>query len=177
MSSKFNARSADAYERLMGRWSRVLARPFLEFSGLKAGERVLDAGCGTGSLLFTIPEIAEIAHVQGIDFSEVYVTAARSTNAHPRITIDQGDVCALPYPDATFDRCLSLLVLHFVPESEQAVSEMRRVVRPGGVVAAAVWDGYGGMPWQRMFWESRKLAPSSITSWRWWRRDGRGQMT
>lgn len=154
MSSKFHAKSADAYERLMGRWSRVLARPFLEFSGVGAGERVLDAGCGTGSLTFTIPQIADVARVDGIDFSAVYVEAARGINADPRITIERGDICALPYPDAAFDRCLSLLVLHFVPESEQAVAEMRRVVRPGGVVAAAVWDSYGGMPWQRMFWDT-----------------------
>lgn len=162
MSSKFNAKSADAYEQLMGRWSRILARPFLEFSGLEAGERVLDAGCGTGSLMFTIPEVAEVSHIQAIDFSEVYVEAARSKNTDPRIMIERGDVCSLPYPDATFDRCLSLLVLHFVPESEQAVSEMSRVVRPNGVVAAAVWDGYGGMPWQRMFWDTMAaLEPSA----------------
>ena len=152
LSSKFNARSADAYERLMGRWSRVLARPFLEFAGLRAGERILDAGCGTGSLMFTIPQVADVAHIDGIDFSEVYVEAARHRNTDPRITISQGDVCALPFQDGTFDRSLALLVLHFVPESQQAVAEMKRVVKPGGVVAATVWDSYGGMPWMRMFW-------------------------
>jgi ubiquinone/menaquinone biosynthesis C-methylase UbiE len=165
MSSNFNARNAESYERLMGRWSRILARPFLEFAGLKPGERVLDAGCGTGSLTFTIPEVADVAHIQGIDFSEIYVEAARSINTDPRITIEKGDVCALPYPDSTFDRCLSLLVLHFVPESAQAVSEMTRVVRPNGVVAAAVWDGYGGMPSQRMFWDTMAvLEPSAAAA-------------
>jgi ubiquinone/menaquinone biosynthesis C-methylase UbiE len=162
LSSKFNARSADAYERLMGRWSRVLARPFLEFAGLRAGERILDAGCGTGSLMFTIPQVADVASIEGIDFSEVYVEAARHRNTDPRITISQGDICALPFRDGTFDRSLALLVLHFVPESQQAVAEMRRVVKPGGVVAATVWDSYGGMPWMRMFWDTAvALFPSA----------------
>jgi ubiquinone/menaquinone biosynthesis C-methylase UbiE len=62
--------------------------------------------------------------------------------------------CALPYAGASFDRTLSLLVLHFVPNAERAVGEMKRVTRPGGLVAAAVWDSYGGMPNQRMFWDS-----------------------
>jgi ubiquinone/menaquinone biosynthesis C-methylase UbiE len=131
MSSKFNARDADAYERLMGRWSRVLAQPFLEFSGLASGERILDVGCGTGSLTFTIPQVVDVAHVQGIDFSSVYVEAARQRITNPRITISQGDVCGLSFQDATFDRSLALLVvLHFVPESQRAVSEMSRVVSP-----------------------------------------------
>jgi SAM-dependent methyltransferase len=165
MSSKFNARSADAYEGLMGRWSRVLARPFLEFAGLKAGERILDVGCGTGSLTFTIPQVADVAQISGIDYSEVYVAAARHLNTDPRITIDRGDACDLPFPSASFDRSLALLVLHFVPESVQAVSEMSRVVRPGGVVAATVWDGYGGMPWQRMFWDTvAVLEPSAVAA-------------
>ena len=123
MSSKFHARSADAYDRLMGRWSRVLARPFLEFSGLEAGETILDVGCGTGSLTFTIPEVADVAKITGVDFSEVYVEAARSRNTDPRITIDRGDVCDLKFPDNAFDRSLGLLVLHFVPES--AASRLR----------------------------------------------------
>jgi ubiquinone/menaquinone biosynthesis C-methylase UbiE len=56
----------------------------------------------------------------------------------------------LPLEDGTFDRALTLLVLHFVPEAGKAVAEMRRVARPGGVVAAVVWDHLGGMPGMRM---------------------------
>ncbi|MBQ0821556.1 class I SAM-dependent methyltransferase [Microvirga terrae] len=162
MSSKFHAKSAEAYDQLMGRWSRRLAKPFLDFAGLDAGERVLDVGCGTGSLTFTIPQVAEIARIDGIDFSDTYAEAARARNTDPRITIARGDVCALPFEDRTFDRTLALLVLHFVPESEQALREMSRVTKPGGVVAAAVWDSYGGMPYQRMFWDTAAaLDPSA----------------
>jgi len=163
MSSKFNARSAEAYDHLMGRWSRVLARPFLTFAGLEAGERILDVGCGTGSLTFTIPQVADVAQIRAIDHSQVYVEAARKRNTDSRIVIERGDVCDLPFADGSFDRTLALLVLHFVPESQRAVAEMSRVVKPGGVVAATVWDGYGGMPWQRMFWDTAAaLDPSAV---------------
>jgi ubiquinone/menaquinone biosynthesis C-methylase UbiE len=165
MSSKFHAKSAVAYEQLMGRWSRRLAKPFLEFAGLEAGERVLDVGCGTGSLTFTIPQVADIGRIDAIDYSETYIEAARQRNTDPRITIARGDACALPFPDGAFDRALALLVLHFIPESEQAVREMSRVTRPGGIVAAAVWDSYGGMPYQRMFWDTAAaLDPSAVAA-------------
>jgi ubiquinone/menaquinone biosynthesis C-methylase UbiE len=165
MSSKFHAKSADSYEQLMGRWSRRLARPFLSFAGLEPGERVLDVGCGTGSLTFTLPQVADVGRIDAIDYSETYVEAARMRNSDPRITIARGDACELPFEDRTFDRTLALLVLHFVPESEQALREMSRVTRPGGVVAAAVWDSYGGMPYQRMFWDTAAaLDPSAAAA-------------
>jgi SAM-dependent methyltransferase len=66
------------------------------------------------------------------------------------VKISQADACALPVDDGTFDRALALLVLHFVPDAGKAIAEMRRVERPGGVVAAAVWDHLGGMPGMRM---------------------------
>jgi len=150
MTSSFNVHKASGYEQLMGRWSRKLAPPFITFAGVKDGERILDVGCGTGSLTFTLPEAANISEVAAIDYSPVFVEEAQRRNKDPRISIRQADACALPFPDGRFDRALSLLVLHFVPETSKAVAEMRRVVRSGGVVAAAVWDHLGGMPAMRM---------------------------
>ena len=154
MTSSFTVRSAAGYERLMGRWSRVLAGPFIDFAGVADGERVLDVGCGTGSLTFALPQAAEVGEVEAIDYSPVFVEEAKWRNTDPRITIAQGDACAIPFPDGRFDRALALLVLHFVPKAEKAVAEMRRVVRPGGVVAAAVWDHLGGMSGMRMMWDT-----------------------
>ena len=150
MPSIFNVQSASAYEQLMGRWSKQLALPFLEFAALKEGERILDVGCGNGSLTFALAETVGLREIVAIDFSAVFVEEATRLNTDSRITIRQADACNLPFEDGAFDRALSLLVLHFVPEAGKAVSEMRRVVRPGGTVAAAVWDHLGGMPAMRM---------------------------
>ena len=150
MTSSFNVRVAAGYEQLMGRWSKKLAPLFIDFAGLASGEKVLDVGCGTGSLTFALTEFADLGEISAIDYSPVFVEAANSRNTDPRIKIQQADACALPFEGATFDRALALLVLHFVPEAAKAVAEMRRVVRPGGVVAAAVWDHFGGMPGTRM---------------------------
>jgi SAM-dependent methyltransferase len=154
MTSSFTVRSASGYERLMGRWSRKLAVPFIEFAGLDDGERVLDVGCGTGSLTFALPQAANVGEVAAFDYSPAVVEEAQRRNSDPRITIQQADACAIPFPDDRFDRALALLVLHFVPDAGRAVAEMRRVVRPGGVVAAAVWDHLGGMPGTRMMWDT-----------------------
>ena len=150
MTSSFNVHDAAGYEQLMGRWSQKLAPLFIDFAGIAEGERILDVGCGTGSLTFELAKTASLNEITGIDYSPVFVDAAKRRNTDSRIGILQGDACALPFDDETFDRALALLVLHFVPEAGTAVAEMKRVVRPGGVVAAAVWDHLGGMPGMRM---------------------------
>jgi len=163
MVSKFVARGADGYEAFMGRWSRRLAPLFLEFSGSAPHERVLDVGCGTGSLTLALAARADVLAIEAIDYEETFVAALRERTSDPRVTAKQGDACALRFPDATFDRALSMLVLHFVSDAQIAALEMRRVVRPGGVVAATVWDTYGGMPSQRMFWDTiSALEPTAV---------------
>jgi ubiquinone/menaquinone biosynthesis C-methylase UbiE len=150
MGSSFSIHNADGYEQLMGRWSKELAPHFIAFSGISDGERILDVGCGTGSLTFALTNAADLCAIEAIDYSSIFVEETVRRNADPRINVRQADACALPFDDATFDRALALLVLHFVPQAGIAVAEMRRVVRPGGVVAAAVWDHFGGMPGMRM---------------------------
>lgn len=150
MTSSFNVHDPSGYEQLMGRWSQKLAPLFIDFAGLADGEKILDVGCGTGSLTFALAKNPNLAGITAIDYSPVFVEAATRRNTDPRIKIRQADACALPFEDGSFDRALALLVLHFVPEAGRAVAEMRRVVRPGGVVAAVVWDHLGGMPGMRM---------------------------
>lgn len=154
MSMTFSTSGADAYERLMGRWSRVLARPFLEFCSVVDDETVLDVGCGTGSLALAITETTNVRSVTGIDLTESYIEFARSRTQDSRIRYETGDACALPFADGSFDRTLSLLVLNFIPDAPRAAAEMVRVTRPGGVVAATVWDVRGGLPSFRMFWDT-----------------------
>jgi ubiquinone/menaquinone biosynthesis C-methylase UbiE len=150
MTSSFNVHDAAGYEQLMGRWSQRLAPLFIDFAGLADGEKVLEVGCGTGSLTFALARNAALRKIVAIDYSPVFVEETARRNTDPRIEVQQADACALPFQSGSFDRALALLVLHFVPEAEKAIAEMRRVVRPGGVVAAAVWDHIGGMPGMRM---------------------------
>jgi SAM-dependent methyltransferase len=141
-TSRFLATDPDEYEHFMGRWSRRLANPFLAFAAIQPGDRVLDVGCGTGVLTFALAQRG--AKAVGIDASEPYLASARRLRSHTDITYELGDVRHMPYPDASFDACVSTLVLDIIPEFEQVVSEMRRVTRPGGVVASGVFDFWGG---------------------------------
>ena len=150
MASTFNVQNAAGYEQLMGRWSRRLAAGFVDFTGLAPGEKILDVGCGTGSLTFELATHPELQKIDAVDFSPTFVVAARARNTDARVSIAEGDATALAFADRSFDRAMALLVLHFVPEAGRAIAEMKRVVRPGGIVAATVWDHYGGMPGMRM---------------------------
>jgi len=143
----------DAYELQMGRWSRRLAEPFLDFAGTADGEQILDVGCGTGSLTFAIAKRSNVKSICGIDSSKAYIEAATKTNLDPRIEFRVGNACELPFADHVFDRVFSLLVLHFIPKTELAIKEMLRVARPGATVAAAVWDIRGGLVHQRIFFD------------------------
>lgn len=150
MASSFTVHDAAGYEQLMGRWSRMLAPAFIDFAGIAAKDKVLDVGCGTGSLTFELAERTDLAEITAIDYSPTFVEAARRRNTDRRVTIQQADATSLPFTEGSFDRALALLVLHFVPDAPLAIREMRRVVKSGGVVAAVVWDHLGGMTGMRM---------------------------
>lgn len=114
-SSTFVASSGGGYELLMGRWSRRLAEPFLDFCGCSDGETVLDAGCGTGSLTFALAQRARDLRIQAIDIAPAYIEYATQHNHNPNIAFRVGDVGALPFADASFDRVLSLLSFTLFP--------------------------------------------------------------
>ncbi len=152
---------SEAYERFMGRWSRQLAPLFLEFSDLEDGDSVLDVGSGTGALTSAVLSAIEPSQVVGVDPSAAYVNYARSRMADERATFEEGDGQQLRFPDASFDAAISLLVINFIPDPDKAVSEMIRVTRPGGIVAAAVWDYDEGMEMLRMFWDEAVALNSS----------------
>jgi len=145
---------SQAYDRFMGRWSRELAPHFVEFAGIGQHGAVLDVGSGTGELSLAVLATAEPAQVIGIDPSATYVDYARSRSTDTRVRFETGDGQALRFDDATFDATMSLLVLNFIPDPEKALGEMIRVTRPGGVVAAAVWDYDEGMEMLRVFWDA-----------------------
>src|SRR6266853_1222337 len=94
--------NAEAYEKVMGRWSRRLAPLLIRFGGLADGDRVLDVGCGTGSLTFALPEIANIAGITGIDLTESFMEFARSHNTDPRISFQSADAREVPFEGNSF---------------------------------------------------------------------------
>jgi ubiquinone/menaquinone biosynthesis C-methylase UbiE len=153
-SSTFNASDGGSYEQVMGRWSRRLAEPFIDFAGSFSGEQILDVGCGTGSLASALARRFPAAKVRAVDFAPAYIDYARRTLPEPRITFEVGDACALRFPTHSFDRVLALLLLHFVPSPDWAIAEMLRVAKPGSTVAAAVWDVRGGFVANRMFYDT-----------------------
>jgi SAM-dependent methyltransferase len=147
--------NAEAYERFMGRWSRLVAPLLVDFTDVPDRARVLDVGSGTGSLAFAIAERKPRSHVLGIDPSKEYVAYANSRNPIPdRASFQVGDAQQLHFPDATFDASLSLLVFNFIPDPRKAVLEVRRVTRSGGRLSAAIWDYGAGMRMLRAFWDA-----------------------
>jgi SAM-dependent methyltransferase len=142
------------YEQYVGRWSRLVAREFLPWLAVPAGREWLDVGCGTGALSQTILQNASPARVTGVDPSDGFLASARAQITDPRAEFRQGDAQALPAADGIFNAAVSGLVLNFIPDQPKAVREMRRVTRPGGTIAAYVWDYAGEMQLMRHFWDA-----------------------
>jgi SAM-dependent methyltransferase len=156
-SSNFMAADGDGYELQMGRFSRLLAPLFIDFAKIDEGGRVLDVGCGTGSLTFELARNPKFARIEAVDFSPIYVEHAKRRSDDVRLTFREADACALPFEDASFDHAASMLVLAFIPQVDRAVREMRRVTKGGGTVAAAMWDVRGGLVFARMFWDTAAM--------------------
>lgn len=143
-----------AYERYVGRWSRQVVPRFLEWLNVAPENSWLDVGCGTGTLSEAILQRAKPERVRGIDWSPAFVAHAQERIRDPRASFKVADARALPEEAASYDAVVSGLMLNFVPEPEGAASEMARVVKPGGVVAAYVWDYAGKMEFMRYFWDA-----------------------
>jgi SAM-dependent methyltransferase len=147
--------NAEAYERFMGRWSRSIAARLIDFINLPDEGQLLDIGSGTGSLAFALAYRTANTRVIGVDPSKEYVAYADSGNPFPdRIQFEIGDAQHLRFADATFAGSLSLLVFNFIPDPLTALQEARRVTKPGGLIAAAVWDYGGEMRMLRTFWDA-----------------------
>jgi SAM-dependent methyltransferase len=143
---------ADAYEAFMGRYSRGLSAPFADFAGVVAGQRSLDVGCGPGILTEELVARLGAEAVAAVDPSSSFVEAARVQL--PGVTVAEASAEALPFPDGAFDATLAQLVVHFMPDPVAGLREMGRVTRPGGVVAASVWDHAGGKGPLGVFWRA-----------------------
>ncbi|MET0725340.1 MAG: class I SAM-dependent methyltransferase [Leifsonia sp.] len=146
-------RHGEAYERYVGRWSRLVAPGFLDWLGMAPGRRWLDVGCGTGSLCEAILARCDPAAVVGVDPSDGFLETARSALGD-RVDFRLGDGAHLPLADHSVDVVVSGLVLNFVPDLAAALAEMARVTRRGGAVAAYVWDYADRMELMQRFWDA-----------------------
>ena len=132
--------SGHAYEQYVGRWSRKVASELVRWLAPAPGLAWGDVGCGTGALAATILTSSAPASVRGIDLSASFVAQARQRITTPRAVFVTGDATHLPWEPHVCDVTVSGLVLNFVPDPEAMVREMVRVTKPGGRVAAYVWD-------------------------------------
>jgi trans-aconitate methyltransferase len=148
MSDVFS--QGDAYERFMGRWSRLVAPSFLDWLAVPDGLRWADVGCGSGALSAAVLDRCAPVELLGVDPSQAQVDEASRQVADPRASFEKG--VAEDLPAGSSDVVVSGLVLNFVPDPVGAVSAMVRAA-PGGVVAAYVWDYAAGMQLLRTFWD------------------------
>jgi ubiquinone/menaquinone biosynthesis C-methylase UbiE len=152
--------SGDAYDRFMGRYSVELAPAFADFAGVERGQAVLDVGCGSGVLTEELARRVGGDHVAGIDPAPLLDAAsARVAESDLRTGVAE----ALPWRDGSFDAALAQLVIHFMEDPAAGVTEMRRVVRSGGVVAACSWDFANGMEMLREYWEAVRALDTEVS--------------
>ena len=144
--------TGDAYDLFMGRYSRSLAPAFADWAGVAQLGSALDVGCGPGALTAVLVDRLGAGSVSAMDPSPPFVEECR--RRFPNVDVRHGRAETIPFEDNSFDGAFAQLVLHFVSDPEGAAVEFRRVVRPGGVVAACVWDFAEGMQMLRHFWDA-----------------------
>jgi ubiquinone/menaquinone biosynthesis C-methylase UbiE len=144
--------AAESYDRFMGRYSRGLSAPLADLAAVRPGQRVLDVGCGPGALTAELAARLGPEAVAAVDPSASFVAAARGRN--PGVDVRLAAAEELPYGDGAFDAALAQLVVHFMADPVAGLREMARVTRPGGAVAACVWDHAGGQGPLGVFWRA-----------------------
>jgi SAM-dependent methyltransferase len=150
--------AAEAYDRFMGRYSQQLSPQLAELAGVRAGQHVLDVGCGPGALTAELVGRVGADAVSAVDPSEAFVAAAR--DRYPGVDVQRATAEQLPFEDGAFDAVLAQLVVHFMADPVAGLREMKRVSSSGGTVAASVWDHAGERTPLAAFWRAaRELDP------------------
>jgi molybdopterin-binding protein len=152
--STYHASDGAAYELFLGRWTKRLAQPLLDFAKFCPDGALLDVGTGTGSLALAMAVRWPERQILALDIAPSYIAYARSQTASSQPVFETGDAAKLHYAEGTFSGVAAQLVLNFVPQPLVAVGEMRRVTKSNGTVIAAVWDFRGGLVYQRLFWDT-----------------------
>ena len=145
---------AEAYDRYMGRYARLLAPLLANFAGIGPGRQVLDVGCGPGALTGELARRVGADRVAAAEPAPAFAAACRALV--PGVDVREAPAEALPWADASFDAVLSQLVISFLADADAGVGEMRRVLEPGGVLAACTWDYADQMQMLRTFWDAAR---------------------
>lgn len=154
MTVNDNWDSGDLYELFMGRWSRLTAVQFVQWLAAKPGLVWVDVGCGTGALTAVLQQYAWPKQIIGIEPSPAFVETARARHGNDTTSFMVGEAAHISLDDAQADVLVSGLALNFFPDLPGALAEMRRVIKPGGTIAAYVWDYAGEMQFLRAFWDT-----------------------
>jgi SAM-dependent methyltransferase len=152
--------AAEAYDAFMGRWSRLLSAQLVDFADVRAPQRVVDVGCGTGALTNELVARLGDERVAAVDPSEPFMAAMRAR--FPSVDVRRAPAEQLPFPDETFDAALAQLVVHFMKDPVAGLREMARVTRSGGIVAASVWDHAGERGPLRDFWAAARIIDPDV---------------
>lgn len=151
----------EAYDRFIGRYSRLLSPQLADLAGVADGQRVLDVGCGPGALTVELVARLGASSVVAVDPSQPFVAAIRTR--FPGVEVHEASAERLPFEDGVFDAALAQLVVHFMTDPAAGLTEMTRVTRPGGVVAACVWDHASDQGPLGVFWQAaRELDPAVV---------------
>ncbi len=151
---------ADAYDRFMGRYSIQLSPQLADLAEVAPGQTALDVGCGPGALTGELVQRLGASGVLAVDPSKPFVETARSR--FPGVVVEQASADSLPFEDQVFDRTLAQLVVHFMPDPIAGLSEMKRVTKSGGVVAACVWDFGGDRAAVSPLWQAARQLDQNV---------------
>ncbi|PWJ26764.1 methyltransferase family protein [Branchiibius hedensis] len=144
--------AADAYQAFMGRYADPLADQLLAFLVPTPGQRALDVGAGSGAVVHRLADLLGADAVAAVDPSPPFVAALRERLPDTDVRLASAE--SLPFADGDFDLVIAQLVVQFMTDADGGIAQMCRVTRPGGRVAASVWDFGGGRSPLSIFWQA-----------------------
>lgn len=136
----------EAYERLMGRWSKLVGDQFIQWLAPAPNLDWLDVGCGNGAFSEEVANKAKPKSIVGLDPSPAQIEFAKSRTGLNAAKFQIGDAHALPFADASFDVSVMALVIAFLQDPAKALAEQMRVTKSGGQIATYMWDLPAGVP-------------------------------